>query len=338
MDRQRIYHYVLIGLLLALLYVAFLVVQPFLTYLILGFILTYLLHPVYRRLARKLGSDWWASLLMVLLILVVVILPSAWIVSKLVTQSVNAYNTFRALELDLPPTVESLLQPVLADPDLVLDRLAKNTKDFIVNQAPNILGSIADVILGLFIMFFFIFYAFLNGERWLHDLRRNLPMEKAHRERLFDRMGSITSAVVYGQFLTAVIQGSLGGLMFIIFGIPNPVFWGVIMIILSFLPLVGTPIIWVPVALLELLQGRVLAGVGILIVGSVVVMNVDNLVRPYLISSRDNLNPVLILIGVLGGLKLFGFIGILIGPLLLALLQTVIELFREKPRKKKKSA
>ena len=333
MDHKKLYHYVLIGLFLGLLYLAFLVIRPYLTYLVLALILSYLLHPVYKHLARKFGRKELASILLILLVLVVIILPSVFLVNTLVKQSVSAYNTFTDLEVSNPEFIDNLLHQFGWDPDLALQRIAKEVKDFVVINAPNIIGGIASVSLGLFIMFFFMYYAFLDGDRWMQLLRENLPLEPEHRERLFNRMGSITSAVVYGQFLTAVIQGSLGGLMFLVFGIPNPIFWGVIMIILSFLPFLGTPLIWAPAGIIEIIQGNYVSGIGILVIGLIVVMNVDNIIRPYLISSRDKLNPVLVLLGVLGGLHLFGFIGILLGPLLLALLQTVIELFRERPPK-----
>jgi predicted PurR-regulated permease PerM len=203
-------------------------------------------------------------------------------------------------------------------------------------QVPDILSSLADVLLGLFIMFFLMYYAFIDGEKWVYLLKSGLPLEKEHKERLFEKLGSITSAVMHGQFLSAFIQGSLGGLMFFVFGVPNPIFWGAIMIILSFIPLMGTPIVWVPAAIIMLMQGYIWQGIGILIIGSTIVMNIDNIIKPYLIGSRAKISALIVVIGVFGGLKLFGFIGILIGPLLLALLQTVIDLFRERPKESKK--
>ncbi len=340
MDKRRIFHYVLIGVLVALLYMAFLIVKPFLTYLILGLMLTYLLHPLYLRLTRKMKSKEKASVLMVLLVLLLIILPSVFIITKLVGQSVSAYNAFKSLDLMGSDTLDNVLAPLGLSMDEMIQQVAGKVKDYFVLTAPNILGSIAEVLLGLFVMFFFMFFAFRDGEKWIKLARQSLPLEPEHRERLFARMGSITSAVMYGQFLTAVIQGSLGGLMFLAFGIPNAIFWGVIMIMFSFIPFLGTPLIWIPAAIIELVQGNYVAGIGILLVGGILVMNIDNLLRPYLIASKDKISPVLVLIGVLGGLKLFGFIGILLGPLLLALLQTVIELFKEKPKtvRKKVSA
>ncbi len=326
MNRHQLAQYALGILFLVLLYLSYLLIQPFLTYIIFGLILVYLFFPVYKRFSPKLGARW-TSILILTFILIIFILPSGFIISKLVSESVNAYNTFNTLSIKEPKFLSHLTG--IPNLDTILQQVAGKVKDFMVTGAPSIIGSVTSIALGLFIMFFLMYYAFIDGERWIASIRRSLPLKEGEKTRLFKRIGSITNAVMYGQFLTAVIQGSLGGLLFLIFGIPNPVFWGVIMIILSFIPFLGTPLIWVPAGVIALAKGQYLSGIGVLVLGTLVVMNIDNLLKPYLISSRDKLNPVLVLLGVLGGLKLFGFVGILLGPLVLALLQTVTELFRE---------
>lgn len=333
MDHRRLFHYVLIGILLGLLYVAFLMVRPYLTYLILGMILTYLFHPVYRHLRQRTGRPRMASIIMIIFILLIIIIPSAFIITGLIDQSRNAYNQFRTMEIDYEALSElPVVKSLEIDAEESITQVAKHVRDYFVTSVPDILGSVAELLLGLFIMFFFLYYGFLDGERWLETAKRGLPLDQKHKDELFRDMGTITNAVVYGQFLTAVIQGTLGGLMFVAFGIPNPIFWGVIMIILSFIPFLGTPLVWAPIGLLQLARGEYLSGIGILIIGTVVVMNVDNVLKPYLISSRSKLNTLLILLGVFGGLQLFGFIGIVLGPLILALLQTVIGFFNEHTR------
>jgi len=146
---------------------------------------------------------------------------------------------------------------------------------------------------------------------------------------------TITQAVLYGQVLTAVIQGGLGGLALLVFGVQNALFWGAIMIITAFLPLLGTPVIWVPAGVGLILDGEVTRGILLLVFGATVVMNIDNFLRPKLVSSRTNVHPVLILIGVLGGLRVFGFIGMLIGPLILAILVALIKFYEQNYKSEK---
>ena len=161
-----------------------------------------------------------------------------------------------------------------------------------------------------------------------------LPLDPTLKESLFYEIRSVTQAVLYGQVMTAVIQGTLGGLGLLVFGVSNWLFWGAIMIITGFLPVLGTPIIWVPAAVGQMLDGHTGQGIGLLIYGSTVVMNIDNFLRPRLVSGRSKVHPLLILIGVLGGLKIFGFIGMLVGPLILALLVAFIKFYEQMYMKK----
>src|SRR6266704_2868722 len=199
----------------------------------------------------------------------------------------------------------------------------------IVGLAPDILGSIGELMVGLFIMFFVMYYGFRDGEGFIKRIRDLLPLEPALKESLFYEVRTITQAVLYGQVMTALIQGTLGGIGLLIFGISNWLFWGAIMIIMAFLPLLGTPLIWVPAAVSQILDGETARGVGLLIYGSTIVMNIDNVLRPRLMSGRTKVHPVLILVGVLGGLKIFGFIGMLVGPLILAVLVAFIKFYEQ---------
>jgi predicted PurR-regulated permease PerM len=190
----------------------------------------------------------------------------------------------------------------------------------ILGVAPNILGSIGETLIGLFIMFFVMYYGFREGEGFLTRIKELLPLDPELKESLFFELKTVTQAVLYGQVMTAVIQGGLGGLGLLVFGVSGWLFWGAVMMIMAFIPVLGTPLIWVPAAAGLILNGETGRGVGLLIYGGTIVMNIDNFIRPRLVSGRTQVHPVLILIGVLGGLKIFGFIGMLAGPLVLALL------------------
>ena len=202
-------------------------------------------------------------------------------------------------------------------------------RSFLVRAAPDFLGSLTELVLGLFIMFFVMFYLFQGRRRSFDRFRELIPLAPNLKDKLIEEIKSVTWAVVYGQVMTALVQGTLGGVGFFIFGVPNPILWGFTMIILSFLPVVGTSIIWVPAGILLILSGETFRGIGLLLWGGILVMNVDNFLKPRLISGRSNIHPVTVLLGVLGGLKLFGFIGLVAGPLILALLIALIRFYEE---------
>ena len=162
-------------------------------------------------------------------------------------------------------------------------------------------------------------------------------MSRKHKKLLFQNTERVTKGVIYGQILTAIIQGGIAGIGFIIFGVSNPIFWGFIMMILAFIPVVGAWLIWWPAVAISIAQGNYVTGIGLAVYGLIIVSNVDNLVRPKLVGDRAKLHPALVLIGVLGGLKLFGFIGMLIGPVFFSILFVFFKVYMEISDKKSKA-
>ena len=313
---------------------AFFLLYPFLHYLLLALLLTYMLHPLKRRLQVRIRSRSAVALLMILLILVAVILPIVYVTTKLVRQgrttvSILAESPDRYVHLE---KIEVWLQRVTGEPaDLHVYRnqLIAQVRGFLVKAAPDFLGSITDWLLGFFIMLFVMFYSLQSGRGSFERVRALIPLAPNLKDKLIEEIKSVTWAVVYGQVVTALIQGSLGGIGFLIFGVPNAVLWGFVMIVLSFLPLIGTPIIWAPAGIFLILSGATARGIGLLLWGGILVMNVDNFLKPRLISGQSNIHPVVVLLGVLGGLKLFGFIGLVAGPLTLALLIALVRFYEE---------
>jgi predicted PurR-regulated permease PerM len=298
-------------------------------YIVLAGILTYILFPIYRFILLKTKHPGLSSGVSVVLALLVMILPAVYLVSELVAQVSGAYQTIQA---DWITEVGNYLSGVTngrVDFGEMLESTLEQVRQSIVALAPNVLGSLSELLLGLFIMFFVMFYGFREGQGFVLYLKKHLPLETSLKDSLFDEVRTITQAVLYGQVLTAVIQGGLGGLALLVFGVPNALFWGAIMIITAFVPLLGTPIVWVPAGVGLILDGNVTRGILLLAFGATVVMNIDNFLRPRLVSSRSNVHPVLILIGVLGGLRVFGFIGMLVGPLILAILVALIKFYEQ---------
>jgi len=303
------------------------IMWPFLTYIVLAGILTYVLFPIYRFVLQRTHKPGISSAASIILALLIMVLPTVYLVTELAQQVSGAYSSFRSENLQRIGDYLSGLTGNQVDFQEILNSALDQIRQSIVGIAPDVLGSITSLVLGLFIMFFVMFYGFREGEVFLKYIKALLPLDPVLKESLFYEMRTITQAVLYGQVMTAVIQGALGGIALFIFGVPNWIFWGAIMIIMAFLPVLGTPLIWVPAAVGLILDGEMARGVGLLIFGATIVMNIDNFIRPRLVSGRTKVHPVLILIGVLGGLKIFGFIGMLIGPLVLALLMALIKFY-----------
>jgi predicted PurR-regulated permease PerM len=305
---------------------------------VLAGILVYTLFPVYRFILQKTNHPHLSSGLAILLALLVMIMPTVYLVSELVDQVSGAYSNFQTDSLNQVGDYVNRITNGRVDLNVEIKPTLDQIRQSIVGLAPNILGSISELLLGLFIMFFVMFYGFREGLGFILHLKALLPLDAELKDSLFYEMRTVTQAVLYGQVLTAVIQGGLGGLGLLIFGVQNWLFWGALMIITALLPVLGTPLIWVPAAVGLMLDGEVTRGVLLMVYGASIVMNIDNFLRPKLVSGRSKVHPVLILIGVLGGLRVFGFIGMLVGPLILAMLVALIKFYeqhymqRAKPR------
>ena len=308
---------------------AIIIVQPFLTYIVLAAILTYALFPVYHFMNSRLRRPGLSSGISIIIALLVMVLPAFFLVSELVQQVSGAYTSFQEETLQRAADYLSGLTGNRLDFQAMLTSSIDQIRRSIVGLAPDILGSITEVALGLFIMFFVMFYGFREGDAFIARVRELLPLDLTLKDSLFYELRTITQAVLYGQVMTALIQGTLGSLGLLIFGVSNWLFWGAIMTIMAFLPVLGTPIIWVPAGVGQILDGNTARGIGLLVYSSILVLNVDNFIRPRLVSGRTKVHPLLILIGVLGGLKIFGFIGMLLGPLILALLVAFIRFYEQ---------
>jgi predicted PurR-regulated permease PerM len=326
MRQERIFFAVLFAIVTVL---AVIIMWPFLTFIVLAGILTYTLFPIYHFFRKRLPRPGFASGLSILVALILMVLPAVFLVNQLARQVSGAYTNFQAENIQRVANYLSGLTGNRIDFLEMLNSGLDQIRVSMVGLAPDILGSIGELLLGLFIMFFVMYYGFREGEAFIARLRQLLPLEPSLKESLFYEVRTITQAVLYGQVMTAVIQGTLGAFGLLVFGVSNWLFWGAIMIITAFIPVLGTPIVWVPASVGLILEGNTARGIGLLIFGSTIVMNIDNFLRPRLMSGRTTVHPVLILIGVLGGLKIFGFVGMLVGPLILALLVAFIKFYEQ---------
>jgi predicted PurR-regulated permease PerM len=183
------------------------------------------------------------------------------------------------------------------------------------------------VIVGL--MLFTMYYMFMQETYFLLGLHRYLPFRGETIEELGESLKNNVNANMLGQMLVAVVQGVLTGLTLVIGGVPDPLFWGVVAFFMAFLPVLGTPLVWGPAGLYQLSQGHTAQGVGILIAGFVVIINVDNLLRIVLAKRMGDIHPLVTLVGLVLGVEIFGIIGLVIGPLLVSYFIVLMEVFRK---------
>ena len=205
--------------------------------------------------------------------------------------------------------------------------LAGRVGDFLVNSIAAATSGTVLFIFHLFVMLYAMYFFLIGGgdalERWLYYL----PLKKEDKERLLDKFVSVTRAMAKGTLVIGMIQGVLGGAAFALAGIPSSVFWGTLMMVLSVIPGVGTALVWIPAVIYLLATGNVGTAVVLTIWFAAVVGSVDNILRPILVGKDTKMPDLLVLLGTLGGLSLFGAVGLFIGPIIAAIFVAVWEIY-----------
>jgi predicted PurR-regulated permease PerM len=336
-------------LLLVLLYGAYLILSPFLKALTWAAILAVLFYPAYDWLLKVFkGKATLAALTIIVLIALVIVLPGIQIVGFLADEVVELVKSVGALTNSdgvetwkRHPWIQwllgwwSMLGVELAKLkfDIDLRKLviqgAQVSSGVVLSQltgvAQNLFLFVANVLLVLLTLFFFL----RDGAALCYRLRRLLPMDPEHQERLFTNIVNAVTAVVHGCLVVAMIQGFLAGLAYWVLGVPYALVWGVVTAFFALLPVGGSTIVTIPVTIYLFLQGDIIRGVLMAIWALGVVGGVDNVLKPIFIGTRLKLPMLLLFFGILGGLSVFGALGLILGPVLFALLAAFLDLYRE---------
>jgi predicted PurR-regulated permease PerM len=279
---------------------------------------------------------------MTLLVLVVIVLPFTLLMASLASDVVSFYHQVEEMiktgqlqayfeSVKEIPVLKSILARLGKHIDLdPLPLLLKNVNQistFIFNQTTLLIKGFSTFVAGFFFTLLSLYYLFKDGSTLFGGLKEAIPLPSKEKELLIQRFTDMIHATMYGGILIALIQGVLGGLSFWILGLPSPIFWGTAMGLLSFIPIGGTALIWGPTAIILLIGGAVLKGIVLVGIGVFVISMVDNLLRPFFISTRTNIHPLLLFFAVLGGVQAFGLIGVIAGPLVATLFLTLIEIY-----------
>ena len=189
------------------------------------------------------------------------------------------------------------------------------------------------VFIGIFTSLFITYYLVKDGGQLVNYAKSILPIKPDDQNKLIKRFSEVTYAVVYGNVIVALLQGMLTSVGFFVFGVPSPFVWGIITVFTSLIPFLGTYVIWLPASVFLMIEAYnagdgigFLLGIGLLLYGFLIISSIDNILKPKIIGGRANLHPVLVLLGVIGGLSVFGLIGIIVGPVIIAMTTTTIQM------------
>jgi predicted PurR-regulated permease PerM len=315
-------------------------IRQFLMAIFLAGIFSALSYPLYRRLERWFGGRrGLASLATLLLIVVVVLLPLGGLLGVVTGQAIKvgeAVTPWVTRQLSEPDAISETLKSLplydKVEPyrNLILKKageLVGHISGFLINRLRSVTLGTVNFIFMLFIMLYTMFFFFMDGKKLIDKILYYLPLEDQDERRMLDKFTSVTRATLKGTAVIGILQGGLAGAAFAVVGIDSAVFWGTIMAVLSFIPGIGTALVWVPAAIILAATGQPAKGIGLGVFCAVVVGSIDNLLRPILVGRDTQMHELMILFGTLGGIVMFGVLGIIIGPIIAALFVTVWEIY-----------
>ena len=316
----------------------FMLFKPFLSAILTAAILAATFYGTYNFLLKRTKKKSISSLLTCLLVLFIIVLPTMTLFG-LVANEINGFykkastdisyqnylgnifNNFEKSTLGNMLNIDQIFQQNKIDE--IVKKIGTGTITLIQKTYQNVIASI----LWVFVMFFSLYYFLIDGHKIIKKIMYLSPLKDKYELELSQKFYSMVRATLKGTIIVGTVQGILGGLMFAIAGVQSFIIWGVVMIILSIIPAIGSGLVWAPVGILMFFVGKTWQGVFILLFGSLVISFIDNILRPKLVGNDTEMHPLLVFFATLGGLISFGIIGFIIGPVIMALFLALWDIY-----------
>jgi predicted PurR-regulated permease PerM len=315
---------------------------PFFSVIVLAIVITGVFNPVYRVLHRKLSATL-SSLITCIIIFFVLFVPVSAFVGILANEAYDLYLTARDAVVNNP--IQELLEnsKIIEKINNILinfgikitgeelnrgvTELGRTVGLFLYQQARSMTANIVNFVVNFFFMLLIVFYLLIDSQRLVSFIVGLSPLPDDQDEKLIQKFKDMAGAILIGNGLGGLIQGTLGGIVFAFFGFRSPFLWGVIMALLAFLPIVGVGAVFMPAALYLILQGRLAAGIFFIVFYVVLSGGIEYLFKPKLVGKRVQMHTLLVFLSIIGGLKLFGILGIIYGPLVVTAFLTLTDIY-----------
>lgn len=336
LSHERMLILVLIAATALAFYVCYRLALPFLPAITWALALAVVAHPLHAGILGRINRPNIAAGLAVFIVAVVIVTPGVFLAQRLVRQAGRGVETLKAQtgEGQWPNALGS--NPQMArvvgwvEPYLDVRGAAERAANSAGTYLSSIVGGSLWALAQLLITFFALFYLFRDQRIILRTVRALVPLSQSETDRLFSRVSDTIYATFYGTFAVSLVQGVLGGLMFWLLGLPAPLLWGIVMFLLSLIPVLGAPVVWIPAAIFLAVMGSwgkalILTGWGIFVIGTI-----DNLLYPVLVGDRMRMHTLLVFFSVIGGLALFGASGLVLGPVAIVIATALIDVWRQR--------
>lgn len=331
------------------------ILKPFIGTILGAIVISYVSYPLYKWLLSRLNSKTISALITTVVIVLVLSLPTVFAINALSKEIFAGYLTAKqylslgssAINCQANVVCNLFELAGLKDPNsssFLSDSLGKATAA-IFNKLTAYVISLPKLLANIFVAIFLTYYLLKDGHKLVSYMKSLLPIKQANQDLLIKRFNDVTYAVVYGNLIVAIIQGVLTSIGFLIFGVGSPLIWGIVTMFTSLIPFLGAVVVWLPAAILLIISGytsgdgaTLLKGLALLLYGTFIISSMDNILKPKIISGRANLHPALVLLGVISGLSALGITGIILGPVIIALAATIIDVaYRQKALVKENS-
>ncbi len=333
-SRERFSQLVFYALIILIGYLTYLVMSPFLAPLAWAVVFAVMFYRVHLELSPRIGPSA-SALVATLMTAVLIVAPAVMIVSVIAREVPQAIDYLQQMSLTAPDRIERIWEVVRRrspaslpeDPTFLVREGVQRVLGFLAPHAGAVVADLVATLGSLFVMLFAMFFLLRDGHTLARQVRDLLPLPDTARDRLMTDTRDLVVASVGAGLMVAAAQGGIGALSFWLLGIDAPVLWGVVMGVCSLIPLVGAALVWVPTALWLLLSGEIGRGIILVVVGVFGISFADNVLRPLILSGRTTASGLVVFLGLLGGAAAFGFIGIVMGPIILVTAGSLLRVF-----------
>jgi predicted PurR-regulated permease PerM len=333
MDEAYLKRILTTTILIGLLVLAYFIIKPIILSIIGGIVLAFIFFPVYDWLNKKIKHKNISASIIVTFLVIIILIPLWFLVPLIVRQS---FEVFRAVQkINFIEITQNFFPALFTSDELatqlgsIINSFASDATSYLMNSLGRLILDFPAIFLQFFVVLFVFYYVLRDRDILLNYIKSLLPFPKEVEKQLFSSSRDITNSILYGQVVIGILQGIVVAVGLIIFAVPNSLFLSLLAILAGIFPIIGTTLIWLPVAIFLFSDGMTYSAIGVSLFG-LISNTIDNLLRPVIVSRRTQLKPSIILVGMIGGLFVFGILGFIIGPLVLAYLLIILELYRKK--------
>jgi predicted PurR-regulated permease PerM len=343
MEKNNNAQLILMGLTAAVLYVCYLILRPFITPILFGCVIGIVFYPIHAYTRRFVRSTSGSAAISTFLTFLLTIIPLAFLLVAISNELTDLYQGLAAKSGGAGGLLAHLLRGIdrvvswiskvfhvqTVDLNAMLTARLESASASLVRVGATVVGNLFSFVSRAAIALVVLFFAFRDGERGVSAILAALPLDEKRASELRSRISSTVTTNVYGGVVVGALQGTLAGLSFWVLGISSPVLWGVVTGVFSLVPIFGSAIIWVPASLALLLTGHFVKAAILLGLGAGLIGTIDNIVRPLIIYKNLRLHPIFVFFSLLGGIQLFGVLGLFVGPVVLSVAAALVVMLRE---------